>query len=111
MLNLSQVKKNPQVLEFIRQTETTLAALSFTDHGLRHANLVADRARNIAKEIGLNKNNQEIAAIASFCHDMGNFISRGHHNYFASLLFYQVFNKDFVAQDLVTIMQARKSVV
>ena len=106
MLTLSQVKKNQQVLEFIRQTETTLAALSFTDHGLRHANLVADRAKTIAKEIGLNENNQGLAAIASFCHDMGNFISRSHHNYFASLLFYQVFNKDFVAQDLVTIMQA-----
>jgi len=106
MFDLSQVKKNPQVLEFIRQTENTLAALSFTDHGLRHANLVADRARNIAREIGLSKNDQELAAIASFCHDMGNFISRSHHNYFASLLFYQVFNKDFSAQDLVIVMQA-----
>jgi len=106
MLTLSQVKKNPQVLEFIRQTERTLAALSFTDHGLRHANLVADRARNIAKEIGLNKNDQELVAIASFCHDMGNFISRSHHNYFAALLFHQVFTNNFEPKEMAIIMQA-----
>ncbi len=106
MLTLSQVKKNPQVLEFIQQTEITLAALSFTDHSLRHANLVADRARNIAKEIGLNKNDQELAAITSFCHDMGNFISRSHHNYFAALLFYQVFTNNFSPKEMAIIMQA-----
>lgn len=106
MITLNQVKKNPQVLEFIKQTESTLAALSFTDHGLRHANLTAERARTIAREIGLSPKEQELAAIASFCHDMANFISRGHHNYFGALLFYQVFNKDFEPQELTTIMQA-----
>ncbi|MBU4204781.1 HD domain-containing protein [Patescibacteria group bacterium] len=105
-MTLSEVKKNPQVLEFIKETEKTLAALSYTDHGLRHANLVADRARNIAKEIGLSKNNQELAAITGFCHDMGNFISRGHHNYFGALLFHQVFNNDFEPKEMAIIMQA-----
>lgn len=106
MLTLNQIKKNPQVLEFIKETEKTLAALSYTDHGLRHSNLAADRARNIAKEIGLNKKEGELAAIASFCHDMGNFVSRSHHNYFAAILFYQVFSKDFKPEELATIMQA-----
>lgn len=106
MITLNQIKKNPQILEFIRQTEATLAALSYTDHGLRHSNLTADRARTIAKEIGLDAKKQELASIASFCHDMGNFISRSHHNYFGALLFYQVFNKDFEPQELAVIMQA-----
>lgn len=106
MITLSQVKKNPQILEFIKQTETALAALSYTDHGFRHSNLVADRARTIAKEIGLNKREQELAAIAAFCHDMGNFLSRHLHNYLAAMLFHQVFSKDSEADDIAIISQA-----
>lgn len=106
MLTLSQVKNNPQVLEFIKKTESTLAALSYTDHGLRHANLVSDRARTIANEIGLNKREGELAAIAAFCHDMGNFISRSLHNYFAALLFQQIFSSEMEAKEMADVMQA-----
>jgi len=106
MITSAQVKKNPQILEFIRQTEKVLAALSYTDHGFRHADLVADRARKIAQEIGLKKDEEEMAAIAGFCHDMGNFLSRTLHNYFGALLFHQVFQNDFRQKELVAIMQA-----
>jgi hypothetical protein len=106
MLTLSQVKKNSQVLEFIKKTESTLEYLSYTDHGLRHANLVAERSKEIAKKIGLSDRDIELAAISGFCHDMGNFISRSHHNYFAALLFNQVFSKDIDPAELATVMQA-----
>jgi len=106
MLTLEDIKNNPQVLAFIKQTEETLAALSFTDHGLRHLNLVADRAERIAKNIGLSEREAELSAIAAFCHDMGNFLSRSHHNYFAALLFHQIFKDDFAAEELTVIMQA-----
>lgn len=106
MKTLNDIKKNPQILEFIQQTETTLAALSYTDHGFRHCNLVADRARNIAKEIGLPQREQELAAIAAFCHDMANFLSRTYHNYLAPLLFQQVFINQFAPKEMTEIMQA-----
>lgn len=106
MFTLSQVKKNLQILEFIKQTEISLAVLGYTEHGLKHSNLVADRARTIAKEIGLSKKHQELAAIASFCHDMGNFLSRDCHHYFGALLFHQIFQENFGPEELALIMQA-----
>jgi len=106
MITLTEVKKNPQILEFIKQTEKVLFALSFTDHGFRHANLVANRARTIAKEIGLTKREEELSAIAGFCHDMANFISRTYHNYFAAMLFHQVFQDNFGAKEITNVMQA-----
>ncbi|MCK4782016.1 HD domain-containing protein [Candidatus Parcubacteria bacterium] len=106
MITLKQVKKNLYILEFIKQTEISLAALSFTEHGLRHSNLVADRARSVAKEIGLSEKEQELSAIAGFCHDMANFLSRTNHNYFGALLFQQVFSNDFSPEELVLIMEA-----
>ena len=91
MLTLNEVKKNPLIQEFIKRTEISLAELSYTDHGFRHSNLVAERAKIIARKIGLNKKDAELSAIAGFCHDMGNFLGRSYHNYLGALLFFQVF--------------------
>lgn len=106
MITLEQVKKNPQIIQFIKKTEEALRNLSYTDHGLRHSNLVSKRAVEIAKEIGLSEKDQEMAGIAAFCHDMGNFIGRPFHNYLAAILFHQVFQKEVEAEDLTIIMQA-----
>ena len=106
MITLEQIRKHPQISEFINQTEVALAAQSYTDHGLRHSSLVADRARTIAKEIRLSQRDGELASIAGFCHDMANFLSRTYHNYLASVLFHQVFCNDFEPKEIVKIMQA-----
>ncbi len=106
MISLSEIKKNPQVLEFIKQSDKSLAAAGYTEHSLSHAKIVADRARTIAQEIGFSKQEQELSAIAGFCHDMGNFLSRSHHHYFGALLFHQIFNQDFIPEELAIIMNA-----
>lgn len=71
--NLDQVKNNPFIGNFIKQTEKYLSALGYTDHGFRHINIVVDRARSLAKNIGLSAKEQELSAIAGYCHDMGIF--------------------------------------
>ncbi len=106
MITLEQVKKNPQILQFIEKTEKSLKALSYTDHGLRHSNVVSKRAREISKDLGLSKKEQELSAVAAFCHDMGNFIGRPFHNYIGAVLFYQVFQHEADPDELTTIMQA-----
>lgn len=103
---LSDIKKNPQILEFIKQTELSLNALSYTEHGLRHAQLVTARARTIANQIKLTKREVELAEIASFCHDIGNFLSRTYHNYLGATLFHQIFYNDFPPEELAILMQA-----
>ncbi len=106
MITLEDVKKNPQILEFINQTEVAMEALAYTNHGLRHSNVVSDRAMQIAKNIGLDQREAELAAIAGFCHDMGNFMTRTYHHFFGAMLFGQVFNNQFDPRELAMIMQA-----
>lgn len=106
MLTLAQVKKNTQILEFIRQSENALRVLGYTEHGIKHVSLVADRARTIAREIGLQKKDQELAAIAGFCHDIGSFLSRESHHHFGAFLFQEVFSKDFSPREMAQLMQA-----
>ena len=106
MLTLKDIKKNSKILEFIRQSEIALRALGYTEHGLKHANFVANRARKIARELGLSKEYQELSAIAGFCHDMGNFLSRKVHHYMGALLFFEIFKNEFKPEQLVLIMEA-----
>ena len=106
MITLGDVKKNQQILEFINQTEEAMTALSYTNHGPRHSNIVADRAMQIAKNIGLSERECELAGIAGFCHDMGNFLTRTYHHFFGATLFSQVFYNKFEPKELAMIMQA-----
>jgi metal-dependent HD superfamily phosphatase/phosphodiesterase len=118
MISFSQIKNNPQVVEFIKQSSIALKALEYTEHGFRHVKLISDRARNLAKEIGLTKEDQELTAISAYCHDMGNFLGRSDHHYWGALLFHQIFSapkgrdlasggqNDFTAQEMSQIMQA-----
>lgn len=106
MLTFENVKNNPYVLEFIKQTDTALDIIGYTDHGMRHAELVARRARELARDIGLNEREQELCAMAGFCHDMGNFLSRTNHHYWAALLFSQIFMSQVEPSELSILIQA-----
>ncbi len=106
MLNLREIKNNSQVLEFIKQSDLSTQALGYTEHGFRHSNLVSKEAKRIAKEMGLKEKEQELAGIAGFCHDMGNFLGRSRHHYWGALLFHQIFANDFFNEEISLIMQA-----
>ncbi len=106
MITLNDVKKNLQILEFINQTEEAMEALKYTNHGLRHSNVVSERAIQIAKNLGLSEREGELAGIVGFCHDMGNFMTRTYHHFFGAVLFGQVFTNKFEPRELAMVMQA-----
>jgi len=106
MITLSRVNNNHQILEFIKKSDESLKKIGYTEHGLKHAQLVSDRARTIAKELGYSKEIQEMAAVSGFCHDMANFLARKQHHYLGSLLFYTTFKDEYPIEELISIMQA-----
>ncbi len=106
MLTLKELKKNQYILEFIRETERKLKKQNYTNHGLDHSTLVSARARTMASVLGLSKTDQELTAIAAFCHDFANFLSRTYHNYLGSLLFHQTFVKNFSPKEIIKVMEA-----
>lgn len=106
-LKLVQVKADPRINAFIDQTDKYLKALGYTDHGRRHLDIVSDRSKMIAHKIGLSLHDQEIAAISGWCHDMGNFLGRTQHHYWAAILFSQCFlNESDSPQDVAKIAQS-----
>jgi len=93
-LTLASIKKNAQIKAYIEQTSRAFRGQGYTDHGFRHCNLVADRAKSIARKIALTKREQELCSIAGYIHDIGNFVGRMYHQKYGAMLFLQLFNKE-----------------
>ncbi len=90
VISLPQVKAHPAVKTFIRLADDYLGELGYTEHGFRHAKIVARDARKLLKGLGYEKREPERAAIAGYLHDMGNFISRAGHPQSGAVISYQI---------------------
>lgn len=106
MLTLSEIKKHSGIKECIKKSEHYLNCLGFTDHGFRHVNIVSDRAKSLAKAIGLDQRQQELSAIAGYCHDMGNFLQRTEHCFAGAMLFSQFFSGQEDMAEVMEVVQA-----
>ncbi len=78
-ITLDAIKQDEQVRAYIHQANENLRALGYTEHGFRHANLVAQIASNILSHLGYPPRQAELAAIAAYLHDIGNVIHRDNH--------------------------------
>ena len=105
-LTLEEVKNNPFIDNFIKQTEKYLVALGYTDHGYRHVNIVSDRCMMLSRHLGLNQHDTELSGIAGYCHDMGNFLGRTQHHYWSAMMFSQIFIPEADPVDVSRVTQA-----
>jgi uncharacterized protein len=78
-VTLEMVRDDPEVQSYITNANRNLGVLGFTEHGFRHVGLVASIARNILRRLNYGAEIQELAAIASYLHDIGNVVSRHGH--------------------------------
>jgi metal-dependent HD superfamily phosphatase/phosphodiesterase len=85
-VTFENVRADAEVQVFIRKADENLEQLGYTEHGTRHAGLVAKIARNILLRLGRPEREAELAAIAGYLHDLGNGISRLDHGIAAALL-------------------------
>lgn len=105
-ITLDTVKKNPQVLQCIAESDKALDVLGYTEHGIRHVSLVAERVGYMSDALRFDTGVRERAQMAAFCHDMGNFMGRTQHHYWGALLFHQIFSVDMDAGACMKIVQA-----
>jgi metal-dependent HD superfamily phosphatase/phosphodiesterase len=85
-VTLQMLKGDPEVRSLVRKADESLEQLGYTEHGTRHAGIVAGIARNILLRLGRPEREAELAAIAGYIHDLGNSISRLDHGIASALL-------------------------
>jgi len=86
VLTFKDVVKDPEVVVLVAEADRQLAVLGYTEHGPRHARLVAKNARAILVALEADERAAELAAIAGYLHDIGNVVSRDKHERTSALL-------------------------
>ncbi len=85
-LTLDDVKRDPEVEAYIAKADEYTGAIGYTEHGFRHANLVASIAANVLRRLGRKEGVVHLAAIAGYLHDIGNLVGRVNHEHTGALL-------------------------
>lgn len=106
-VTLREVKANPRVQVYLEGANQLLNAMGYTEHGLRHANIVSTVTRYILKNDGASEREQELGAIAAYLHDIGNVINRINHPMIGAVLSESILVEMGMAPDeIVPIMGA-----
>lgn len=107
MISYDDIRKNEEVLAFLKKGDAILGVLGYTEHAQAHCGLVADRAAYILKNLGYSAHDLELVKIAGFMHDIGNAINRKHHAEYGGLLANDILRGlDISLEDRVTIVSA-----
>ncbi|NPV70618.1 MAG: HD domain-containing protein [Firmicutes bacterium] len=84
------IRRLPEVEVYIERGDAHLDAIGYTEHGHRHASLVANIARNVLIRLGLPEREAELAGIAGYLHDIGNIVSRSGHGQTGAVMAFQI---------------------
>ncbi len=107
IVTLDVVKRNPKVRTFLEAANEQMNALGYTEHGFRHAGIVAETARYIIESLNMSPRTAELAAIAGYLHDIGNSINRNAHCESAAIMAFALLNElNMPAEEIAMIMGA-----
>ncbi len=85
------LRSDLEVREMIAAADRQMEAIGYTEHGMRHAPIVAESAGMVLTELGrYDERDIELAKIAGLLHDIGNLISREQHSMSSAILAYDL---------------------
>ncbi|MGI5816904.1 MAG: HD domain-containing protein [Armatimonadota bacterium] len=87
------IRTDPEVREMIAAADQQMKAIGYTEHGMRHATIIAENAGLILRELDYDERQVELAKIGGLLHDIGNLVSRRDHATTSALLAYDLLRK------------------
>jgi len=90
MITLDIVKKYPLVKVLMEKANKNLGEIGYTEHGERHARIVAGTTQYILEQLGYDKKTQTMGSVAGFLHDIGNSVNRKSHGQSSAFLTYEI---------------------
>ncbi|MCL6553408.1 MAG: HD domain-containing protein [Firmicutes bacterium] len=80
--------------------------MGYTEHGFRHANLVARIAYQVLRRLGYSEREATLACVAGYLHDVGNALARDAHGQTGAILVHQALRDRVEGRDLMPILAA-----
>jgi metal-dependent HD superfamily phosphatase/phosphodiesterase len=103
---LEEVQQDRQVSGLISAADRVMEGLGFTEHGFRHATLVARIAFNVLNRLGFDDRTATLACVAGYLHDIGNSVARENHGPTGALFAYGALKDRMRLEDLTPILAA-----
>jgi uncharacterized protein len=89
----AQVQLDSEITDFINLADEHITVLGYTEHGLRHVKIVAERAGEVLQALGYTEREVDHARVAGYLHDIGNFMTRHDHGQTGAVLLYQIMQR------------------
>jgi metal-dependent HD superfamily phosphatase/phosphodiesterase len=93
MVTLKEVKAHPKLRALIDGANVVMQAMGYTEHGHRHAGVVASITRYIMEGVGAPAREAELAQIAAYLHDIGNVVNRIDHPISGAVIAFRVLDE------------------
>ncbi len=105
-VTLEDVQANEELSLYIASADRVMEAMGYTEHGFRHANLVAKIAYQVLSRLGYTEREATLASVAGYLHDVGNALARDAHGQTGAVLVYQSLRDSVHGADLMPILAA-----
>ena len=104
-VTLVDVQNRKDIQVYLTKADRNMEMIGYTEHGFRHAQLVAERARRLVEQLGHDGRVGEMAAIAGYLHDIGNCVSRHDHASAGAMIAFDVLrDQGMPPEELVEVM-------
>ena len=101
------IRQNPDIREYIRRADMSLAAIGYTEHSFAHVEKAAHNAAMILETLQYPARQVELAKIAGFLHDIGNLVNRVDHSQSGAVMAFRILdNMDCPPEEIATIVTA-----
>ena len=105
-VTLEDVQANEELSLYIASADRVMEAMGYTEHGFRHANLVANIAYQVLSRLGFTEREATLASVAGYLHDVGNSLARDAHGQTGAILVYGSLRDSVHGADLMPILAA-----
>lgn len=92
-VTFESVRNDEEVHTYIVAAQDALEAIGYTEHGLRHVGLVAQRAMSLMEQLGKPARQRELVGIAALLHDIGNVVNRHDHGQTSALVAHRILSR------------------
>jgi metal-dependent HD superfamily phosphatase/phosphodiesterase len=105
-ITLEDVQADPELSLYIASADRVMDAMGYTEHGFRHANLVAKIGYQVLHRLGYTEREAQLACVAGYLHDVGNALARDAHGQTGGVLVYHSLRDRVEGADLMPIIAA-----
>lgn len=106
-ITFADIKNSEEIRTYIKQADTSLDVLGYTEHSFAHVTKCAEVAGKLLEDMGYSDREADLAKIAGYMHDIGNVINRVDHAQSGAVMAFRILDKmGMPTEDIATVITA-----